>query len=91
MLHLYNPGVQRVKSETCANGRKISDMGKKAYNEVTLFLLGIVITSYLRFVGVRQYGKICHMITLACCVGSIRARYSAAFGGPLSTSLTRDV
>ena len=36
-----------------------------------LFLSGIVITSYLRFVGVRQYGKICHMITLARCVGGI--------------------
>ena len=70
---------------------KYRTYGKQAYNEVALFLVGTVITSYLHFVGVRQYGKICHMITLACCVGGIGARYSAAFGGPLSSSLTRDV
>ena len=91
MVHLYIAGSNGLKVKRVLMTGKYRTYGKQAYNEVALFLVGTVITSYLHFVGVRQYGKICHMITLACCVGGIGARYSAAFGGPLSSSLTRDV
>lgn len=72
--HLYNPGSNGLKVKRVLMAEKYQTDGKYVYNEVVLFLLGIVITSYLRFVGVRQYCKICHMVTLACCVGGIGAR-----------------